>query len=151
MTEAIHTRRDRHVRSAAMELAGATTDCATRIVQELERTVRAPRSATTALSWITKPVGVSVLRDGMALTVQSVVSITIKGVVAAGLRSCVMPRKKDTRTPRRWLNGIALLCEVCVKETQTQQKVCVWRCVDPPQTLTMPQHRRCSSRATRRR
>jgi len=45
-----HTRRDRRVQSAPMELDGARTICATRIVQELERIVCAPRSATTVQS-----------------------------------------------------------------------------------------------------
>ena len=44
-----HTRRDRRVRSAAMELDGARTNCVTRSVQVLERVVRAPRSATTVV------------------------------------------------------------------------------------------------------
>jgi len=63
-----HTSRDRRVRSAAVELDGARTNCVTRSVQLLERVVRAPRSATTVLSWTSKPVGVSVLRDGVART-----------------------------------------------------------------------------------
>ena len=101
--------------------------------------VRAPQSATTALRWTSKLVGVSVLRDGMARTVQCVVLTHTKSATATpiGLRASVIFTQ--------WFGVIVLLCAVCVKETQTQKKVSVLRCVDPPQTLTMPQHRRCSS------
>ena len=45
-----HTRRDRRVQSVLMELDGARTNCVTGSVQELERIVCAPRSATTVQS-----------------------------------------------------------------------------------------------------
>ena len=103
-----HTRRDRRVRCAAMELDGATTNCATPIVQELERVVRAPRSAATAVRWTSKLVGVSALRDGMAWTAHTVVIIHTSGTVPT-------PAGLSSRAIGRMSSGIALLCAVCVK------------------------------------
>ena len=141
---AIYTRRDRRVRSAAVELDGARTNCATGNVQVLERTVRAPRSATTALSWTSQLVSVTVLRDGVAWTAPCIAMIRTRtaAIRGAGQRVGVLMAITEE------LSGQSvLLCAVCVKQTQTQKKASVRRCVDPTQT----HHRRCSSRATKRR
>ena len=104
-----------------MELDGARTNCATRSVQVLERVVRAPWSATTVLSWTAKPVSVSVLRDGMARTVQSFVRIDTRfaaGLTAGPKAGVKANMEKDIQAQ------CPAVCGVCEADPEAEEGLC---------------------------
>jgi len=66
---------------------GARTDCAIGNVPNGERTVRAPRSATTALHWTRRHVAANVLTAGAVPTARSAVRTRMQNAMLVGMKT----------------------------------------------------------------